>query len=249
MATIENRDDPPCEPQPQVAPSSSERSDRQEQPSQASFVSLVASVAPKTGSSQPESLNWVLRAEYLAFFGVYLYFAGWAYVSSYFTALGLSTLALPVPVYSVFAFAFNVLFYDAINVAALIGLAASGILLYWLVVARWRFSQAAFVPICGVVLFPILFGLGRLTGVRAAEKRLRGEPPLSIVTVQSKTPRLTDSQSAAFWSANDESRLRMLVQTEDRYYLIDSATFKASSRKKIYEIKKADIFSVEILLP
>ena len=223
--------------------------ENREEPAQASFVSLVAYVAPKAGSSQSEWSPWVLRAEYLAFLGVYLYFAGWAYVSSFFTALGLSTFALPVPVYSVLAFAFNVLFYDAINIAALIGLAAAGFLLHWLMVARWRLSQIAFVPICAVLLFPILFGLGQLTGNRAAEKRLDGEVPLSIVRVQSKAPRLTDSQSAAFWSANDESRLRMLVQTEDRYYLIDSATFEASSGKRIYEIKKADVFSVEILLP
>jgi hypothetical protein len=179
---------------------------------------------------------------------IYLYFTGFMYVYSLYHELGIGIGGVDIPVYYLCIYAINVFraYLPALTLALIIVLIAALLISRWQRIHRW---QRVLATTALVLLFPGLYALAYWTAERDATAMRKGQ----FVPTIRLTLRPTESHYPdALLRANDKGNLHLVLETNDRYYVLDQPYDEGDPELAlgtVYGIAKLDVALAQVTLP
>jgi hypothetical protein len=175
---------------------------------------------------------------------IYCYFTGWTYSFYLFNHFGISINSVDIPFYYFFIYSYSVI----TNISAIIAIIATPIVILLVNSFAPNFLKKLVPPFILIVLFLISFSIAR---------QRANEESLSIRTGYAKTIIFVFKKdgvkfySKEFMDANNNGKLKLLTQTNDRFYVIyqPAGKGKAIPCGSIYDIARADIHLTKIVIP
>jgi|SRR5215212_2127035 len=207
------------------------------------------------------------------FVAVHLYFAGWIYNFYLYQHFGINLGSLNIPFYYFFVYSFTVIYLNAIW---FIGIAI-GLVLLLAFAERYQRAKKWAIPTFLILLFPLIFVLSKNSANKSALDIRRGKGDTkTIVFVFKKNSSLgerekTDDDATTsendvpgeyrsdFLDANRQQSLRLLVHTDDKYYVFlqpppEPEDAKTGGDEELdigytFEVLKSDVELVTIVIP
>lgn len=225
--------------------------------------------APVESSPVETGSAFLKSARDIAFIiAIYLYFAGWLYIYTYFDFFGLSIRQTDIEFYYFLVYSINVLNYLIIS-HWLITISS---ILVSIAIIRWVKHTWVTYIIC-ILLFALIYYMSILAARSDARKDFsyrgstllrikfvlkveKGDDKKPVQTMPEDTSAAktapTENISNDFAAYNEQNKLRLLLTTKDEYLVIAadrSVTYdNADSKdKNIYTVKKENINLVRII--
>jgi hypothetical protein len=181
---------------------------------------------------------------------IYIYFMGWTYAFYLFNHFGISLNSVDIPFYYYFAYS-----YSVITETSAIKLVVAAFFAIYLVTSfapsyfkKWGLTfyfKKWGLTLLLIVLFPIFFSIAKERADKEAlYKRMGYAKTVSFVFRKDATK----SYPNEFINANNRGKLKLLIQTNDRFYVIyqPQGEGKAIPYGFTYDIARADILLAKI---
>lgn len=204
-----------------------------------------ADPAPRpSGGGETEDYLKVLR-NLIFFIAIYLYFTGWVYIYYYLDNFGISLSSLDTPLYFFFVYSYTVISDGKMWLGAVTAVAV--VVLFLLQRYKRELVKKFVLTLLLAGLFPLSFYLAKSSGRRQAVlMRMGSAKPVRFVLKKDAQ----ESYPEDFKLANEAESLKLIFQTEDRFYALQQDLGEAQVQSlpigSTFVLFKGDVQTVRI---
>lgn len=175
---------------------------------------------------------------------IYFYFIGWTYSFYLFNHFGISINSVDIPFYYFFIYSYSVI----TNISAIVAIVATPIVILLVNSFAPNYLKKLAPPFILIVLFLISFSIARERADKVSLSIRTGYAKTIIFVFKKDTTKFYPKK---FVDANNKSKLKLLTQTNDRFYVIyqPAGEGKAIPCGSVYDIARADIRLAKIVIP
>ncbi len=172
---------------------------------------------------------------------VYFYFMGWTYAYYLFNHFGISLNSVDIPFYYFFVYSYSVI-TDILTIITVV----AAIIVFYLVTSfapiylkKWALALIL------IVLFPIFFSVAKERADKEALYKRMGFAKTITFVFKKDAIKFYPKE---FINANNRSKLKILTQTNDRYYVIyqPPGEGRAIPYGFTYDIARTDVLLARI---